>query len=99
MKALVAAAALLDRARMGQRFVEQVGPGEDVAENLGERRQTMPRNIRPMRIAKGHFQTSHSLASPLVEKKVNSARPTRLAAGTKPTPEDRKSTRLNSSHT
>ena len=37
-------------------------------------------------MATGHFQTSHQAASPSVEKKINSARPTRFSAGTKPTP-------------
>ena len=85
---VVAPGTPFEGARMGQRFGEEVGIGETMAEALGETVEIGPvghftaLNIREKRIANGQFQTSQNRALPSWEKNRKSARPTRLTAGT-----------------
>src|SRR5262249_34410805 len=80
----------VERAAMGQRLGNKLGPRECMSEARRQRRQSgvawsqwIAWKKRLKRIACGHFHgSSHPAAEGSWEKKMNSARPTRFSAGT-----------------
>src|SRR5690606_24372687 len=95
-------------AAVGQRLAQQPPVPEMVAEPLlqlaqiglhaggtSARAHSIRWNNRRNRIASGHFQTSHTRALPLVEKKMISARPIRFSTGMNPTLGTRLSSELS----